>query len=179
VVKDPPGKGKGNWAGAPSSFYDEEEGRFFLPYRLRKPLTEGRGYLTCVAESKDAREFNETWTGKAAKFDSPSNRKPTSPNFRKSAVGDPSFASASSPRGAISLSQKSGIESQNIFGSSVRSKSFSLPFVAFERFKIFSLKLFCCSLPNTIRRNIIDFPLPRRDSGWQILSTEIYQFSPS
>ena len=72
VVKDPPGKGKGNWAGAPSSFYDEEEGRFFLPYRLRKPLTEGRGYLTCVAESKDAREFNETWTGKAAEFDSPS-----------------------------------------------------------------------------------------------------------
>ena len=72
VVKDPPGNGKGNWAGAPSAFYDEEEGRFFLSYRFRKPLTEGRGYLTCVAESKDGKRFTDIWAGKAAQFNSPS-----------------------------------------------------------------------------------------------------------
>jgi hypothetical protein len=72
VVRQPPGEGKGNWAGAPSAFYDREEGRFFLSYRLRKPLSEGRGYLTCVAESKDGKEFNDIWAGKAAEFDSPS-----------------------------------------------------------------------------------------------------------
>ena len=40
VVRQPPGEGKGNWAGAPSAFYDDEQERFFLSYRLRKPLTE-------------------------------------------------------------------------------------------------------------------------------------------
>jgi hypothetical protein len=72
VVRQPPGEGKGNWAGAPSAFFDEEAGRFFLSYRLRKPLTEGRGYLTCVAESKDGREFTDIWSGKATQFNSPS-----------------------------------------------------------------------------------------------------------
>jgi len=72
VVRQPPGEGKGNWAGAPSAFYDGEEGRFFLSYRLRKPLTQGRGYLTCIAESKDGKEFNDIWSGKATEFNSPS-----------------------------------------------------------------------------------------------------------
>jgi len=72
VVRQPPGEGKGNWAGAPSAFYDGEQERFFLSFRLRKPLTEGRGYLTCVAESRDGREFTDIWVGKAAQFNSPS-----------------------------------------------------------------------------------------------------------
>lgn len=72
VVRHPPGEGKGFWAGATSAFYDEEYKRFFLSYRLRKPLTEGRGYLTCVAESPDGRDFKDIWTGQAAQFDSPS-----------------------------------------------------------------------------------------------------------
>ena len=72
VVRQPPGEGKGNWAGAPSAFFDDEAERFFLSYRLRKPLTEGRGYLTCVAESRDGREFTDVWAGKATQFNSPS-----------------------------------------------------------------------------------------------------------
>jgi len=70
VVRQPPGEGKGNWAGAPSAFFDDEAERFFLSYRLRKPLTEGRGYLTCVAESRDGREFTDIWAGKATQFHS-------------------------------------------------------------------------------------------------------------
>ncbi len=72
VIRQPPGQGKGNWAGAPSAFYDREGERFYLSYRLRKPLTEGRGYLTCIAESRDGREFIDVWAGKASQFDSPS-----------------------------------------------------------------------------------------------------------
>jgi len=72
VVRQPPGEGKGNWAGAPSAFFDDEAKRFFLSYRLRKPLTEGRGYLTCVAESRDGRDFTDLWAGKATQFNSPS-----------------------------------------------------------------------------------------------------------
>ncbi len=72
VVRQPPGEGKGNWAGAPSAFFDGEAKRFFLSYRLRKPLTEGRGYLTCIAESTDWKQFTDIWAGKAAQFDSPS-----------------------------------------------------------------------------------------------------------
>ena len=70
VIRHPPGNGKGNWAGAPSAFYDEERKRFFLSYRLRKPLSEGRGYITCIAESPDGREFKDIWTGKAVQFNS-------------------------------------------------------------------------------------------------------------
>ena len=72
LIRQPPGEGKGNWAGAPSAFYDGEQKRFYLSYRLRKPLTEGRGHLTCIAESKDGKEFNDIWAGKATEFNSPS-----------------------------------------------------------------------------------------------------------
>ncbi len=72
VIRHPPGNGKGNWAGAPSAFYDEERKRFLLSYRLRKPLSEGRGYVTCIAESTDGREFKDIWEGKATQFNSPS-----------------------------------------------------------------------------------------------------------
>jgi len=40
VVK-PPGRGRGFWAGAPSVIYDPEEKKFYLYYRLRKPVGEG------------------------------------------------------------------------------------------------------------------------------------------
>ena len=72
VVREPPGSGKGYWAGAPSAFYDLKARRFFLSYRLRKPLTEGRGYLTCIAESEDGKSFQDIWTATAAQFQSPS-----------------------------------------------------------------------------------------------------------
>lgn len=72
VVKEPPGNGPGNWAGAPSAIYDDEKGRFYLSYRLRRPLAEGRGYETRVAESKDGRDFKDIWVGHKEEFNSPS-----------------------------------------------------------------------------------------------------------
>jgi hypothetical protein len=72
VVQEPPGAGRGNWAGAPSAIYDLERRRFFLSYRVRRPLAEGRGYETRVAESADGRTFRDIWVGRREEFDSPS-----------------------------------------------------------------------------------------------------------
>ena len=72
VVREPPGPGRGNWAGAPSAFYDLDRERFYLSYRVRRPLAEGRGYETRVAESVDGRDFRDIWVGRKEQFDSPS-----------------------------------------------------------------------------------------------------------
>ena len=70
TVVDPPGKTSGFWAGAPSAVYDEERQRFLLSYRLRKPLEQGRGYATCVAESSDGEHFSTIWQAGKEQFDS-------------------------------------------------------------------------------------------------------------
>ena len=72
VVQSPPGDGPGNWAGAPSALYDYKRQRFYISYRVRRPLTEGRGYETRVAESADGRSFRDIWVARKDEFDSPS-----------------------------------------------------------------------------------------------------------
>ena len=57
TIFDPPGSGKGYWAGAPSVLYDLDRERFYLSYRLRRPVGEGRGYQSVVAESEDGLRF--------------------------------------------------------------------------------------------------------------------------
>jgi len=57
TIFEPPGSGKGYWAGAPSVIYDLDRERFYLSYRCRKPVGEGRGYLSVVAESEDGLRF--------------------------------------------------------------------------------------------------------------------------
>lgn len=72
VVKHPPGNGQGHWAGAPSALYDHSRRSFLLSYRVRKPLAEGRGYETRIAESRDGREFTDIWSAHRNQFDSSS-----------------------------------------------------------------------------------------------------------
>lgn len=50
-----PGKGTGYWAGAPSAVW--HEGQYVLAYRLRRPVTEGRGYANVIATSTDGVGF--------------------------------------------------------------------------------------------------------------------------
>lgn len=50
-----PGDGPGHWAGAPSAAL--ADGVFYLAYRLRRPVGEGRGYAVVVARSDDGVEF--------------------------------------------------------------------------------------------------------------------------
>jgi hypothetical protein len=57
VVVPAPGVGAGYWAGGPSAVFDGTD--FWLAYRLRRPVTEGRGYANVVARSSDGVHFSE------------------------------------------------------------------------------------------------------------------------
>ncbi|MFC4536039.1 hypothetical protein [Sphaerisporangium dianthi] len=60
LVLAPPGDEPGNWVGAPSSVYSD--GVFYLAYRLRRPIGEGRGYAVAVARSLDGEHFETVYT---------------------------------------------------------------------------------------------------------------------
>lgn len=55
VVVSPPEDRPGAWAGAPSALL--VDGVFWLAYRLRRPVGEGRGYANVVARSQDGVKF--------------------------------------------------------------------------------------------------------------------------
>jgi hypothetical protein len=55
VVVPAPGIGAGNWAGAASAVL--VDGVFWLSWRVRRPLTEGRGVTVVVARSEDGETF--------------------------------------------------------------------------------------------------------------------------
>lgn len=66
VVIDPPGAGYGFWAGGPSAVY--HDGAYWLAYRLRRPVTEGRGYANVVARSSDGVRFETCASVTSAQF---------------------------------------------------------------------------------------------------------------
>jgi hypothetical protein len=72
VVREPEGRGPGWWVGAPSAIYDGERRRFYLYYRKRRPLGEGRGWQVAVAESADGLHFTEIWHATKEQFNSSS-----------------------------------------------------------------------------------------------------------
>jgi hypothetical protein len=72
LVAGPPGDGPGFWAGAPSALRDPADGRFYLSYRLRRPLQEGRGGATRIAAGDDGVRFQTIWEATREQFDSPS-----------------------------------------------------------------------------------------------------------
>jgi hypothetical protein len=57
VVVSAPAAGPGNWAGAASACFDS--GFVYLAYRVRRPVTEGRGVWVVVARSADGEGFEE------------------------------------------------------------------------------------------------------------------------
>ncbi len=56
VVVGPPAATPGSWAGAPSALL--VDGMFWLAYRLRRPIGQGRGYANVVARSDDGERFD-------------------------------------------------------------------------------------------------------------------------
>jgi len=72
VVREPEGRGSGWWVGAPSALFDPERKRFYLYYRQRRPLAEGRGWRIAVAESTDGIRFTEIWHATKEQFQSSS-----------------------------------------------------------------------------------------------------------
>src|SRR6476619_1518953 len=62
VVVPAPDAGPGNWAGAASAVVVDDD--VYLTYRVRRPLTAGRGVSTVVARSSDGVRFEticEVW----------------------------------------------------------------------------------------------------------------------
>ena len=57
VVAPAPGIGAGNWAGAASAVL--VDGVFWLTWRVRRPLTDGRGVAVVVARSDDGERFEQ------------------------------------------------------------------------------------------------------------------------
>jgi len=55
-----PGEGPGHWAGGPSAVL--AEGDWWLAYRLRRPVGEGRGYAVTIARSPDGEAFTPAAT---------------------------------------------------------------------------------------------------------------------
>ncbi|MFN8075679.1 MAG: hypothetical protein U0Q15_09690 [Kineosporiaceae bacterium] len=55
VVAQPPDPRPGAWAGAPTALW--HEGTFWLTYRMRRPVGEGRGYANVIARSEDGVRF--------------------------------------------------------------------------------------------------------------------------
>jgi hypothetical protein len=74
VVVEPPGRGTGFWAGGPSIVHSD--GVFYLAYRLRRPVDQGRGYANVVARSTDGIHFDVVATLPAETFDCASLERP-------------------------------------------------------------------------------------------------------
>jgi hypothetical protein len=75
VVVPAPGKGGGNWAGAPSAVV-AEDGTIYLAYRLRRPVGEGRGFANVVAQSMDGEHFTTVATLTSGEFNAESLERP-------------------------------------------------------------------------------------------------------
>jgi hypothetical protein len=71
---EPPGAGVGYWAGGPSAVW--LDGTFYLAYRLRRPVTAGRGFANVVARSEDGVAFETVTTVTSAQFDAASLERP-------------------------------------------------------------------------------------------------------
>jgi len=60
LVLDAPGAGEGWWAGGPSAVFDGTT--WWLAYRLRRPIGQGRGYANAVGRSSDGVHFETVCT---------------------------------------------------------------------------------------------------------------------
>src|ERR1700722_3300808 len=69
-----PGDGPGFWAGAPSATWID--GTFWLAYRLRHPVDQGRGVANVIARSEDGVRFTTVCTVTSDQFGAASLERP-------------------------------------------------------------------------------------------------------
>jgi hypothetical protein len=74
VVVDAPGAGEGHWVGAPSAVRDGDG--FWLAYRVRRPVDEGRGVATTLAWSPDGVRVEEVGSIRRETFGAASLERP-------------------------------------------------------------------------------------------------------
>lgn len=75
LVAEAPGEGRGYWAGAPSAVL-AADGTYWLAYRLRRPIGDGRGYANVVARSSDGERFETVLVLGRDQFDCDSLERP-------------------------------------------------------------------------------------------------------
>ena len=68
TLAEPPGSGYGYWAGAPSAAFDASSGRFYVYYRVRRPLSEGRGGECRIAVSDGDGKLETVWSATKEDF---------------------------------------------------------------------------------------------------------------
>ncbi|HEY2297601.1 MAG TPA: hypothetical protein VGH43_07725 [Jatrophihabitans sp.] len=71
---EPPGDGVGYWAGGPSAVY--VDGTFWVAYRLRRPVDQGRGFANVLARSTDGVHFAPVTTVTSDEFGAASLERP-------------------------------------------------------------------------------------------------------
>jgi hypothetical protein len=74
VVVPAPNAGPGNWSGAPSAVH--VHGTIWLAYRVRQPITEGRGVAVAVARSADGVRFETVAEVRRERFGAESLERP-------------------------------------------------------------------------------------------------------
>jgi hypothetical protein len=74
TVIEAPGSGVGFWAGGPSAVYADDT--FWLAYRLRRPVDQGRGFANVLARSADGLAFETVATVTSDEFHSASLERP-------------------------------------------------------------------------------------------------------
>jgi hypothetical protein len=74
VVVPAPGGGPGNWSGAPSAVH--VDGTTWLAYRVRQPISEGRGVAVAVARSNDGVRFEKVGEVRRERFGAESLERP-------------------------------------------------------------------------------------------------------
>ncbi len=79
LIREPAGKGKGYWVGAPGWCWDEADQAAYLAYRIRRPrgVEPERGGESCIARTRDFVTFEDVWSVNKSAYDSASIEKST------------------------------------------------------------------------------------------------------
>jgi hypothetical protein len=74
ILREPPGRGAGYWAGAPGAFFDATEQAWYLTYRLRRPrgVAPDRGGEVRIARSTDLVRWDDVVAITKDRYDSAS-----------------------------------------------------------------------------------------------------------
>jgi len=74
VLREPPGAGRGYWAGAPGVCYAPDENAWYLTYRLRRPrgVQPDRGGEARIARSTDLVHWHDVWSVTKDRFNTAS-----------------------------------------------------------------------------------------------------------
>src|SRR3984957_2719010 len=74
IIREPVGKEKGYWAGAPGAFYAADEGTWYVTYRIRRPrgIAPDRGGEARIMRSTDLKTFMDVWSVIKDRYDTAS-----------------------------------------------------------------------------------------------------------